>query len=80
MTIRELPELAAKTPYITGKISCDYSKLDDTLRKLLDIAYVLADVAGSGTPLNDGIRPAYARLQKIPQNFSRQNVHSKNPR
>lgn len=62
MTIAELAQTVAKVVGYDGKVVFDTSKPDGTMRKLLDVAFMMQRGWKAKTEMADGLRNAYAEL------------------
>jgi GDP-L-fucose synthase len=62
VTIRELAQLVASTTGFRGDIVFDAGKPDGTPRKLMDVGLLHRSGWSASTPLNDGLRQAYAEF------------------
>jgi GDP-L-fucose synthase len=67
-TIAELAELVRRTVGFEGRIEFDRSKPDGTPRKLLDVGLLSATGWRASTPLEQGLRAAYAEFIASPHN------------
>jgi GDP-L-fucose synthase len=60
ISIRELAELIAEITGFRGRITCDTSKPDGTMRKLMDVSRLRAMGWQAKIGLRDGIETTYA--------------------